>query len=171
MLFMKNNLFVKVFVMFLFCAMFGITANAQNTFSKGDRVVNIGLGVGSTYTTYTSSAIPISGSYEFGIKDDLFDDKSSLGVGAYLGFASSDRWNYTYLGVKGAVHYQFVEKLDTYAGLMLTMRLISGHGHSHNDLILPFFIGGRYYFTDTVGAFAEIGHGIAYLQLGVAIKF
>ena len=168
---MKNNVFVKVLAVVLFCAVFGMGANAQNTFNKGDKIVNLGLGVGSTWGAY-SSAIPISGSFELGIKDNLFDDKSSLGVGAYFGFASTDGVTILYPGVRGALHYQFVDKLDTYAGLMLGMRMWSwSGGGSHSDFILPLYIGGRYYFTDKIGAFAELGHGIAYLQLGVSIKF
>jgi len=166
---MKNP-FIKTSVFFLFCAVFSMGVNAQNTFSKGDKIVNVGVGVGSTFTGYTS-AIPISGSLELGIKDNLFDDKSSLGVGAYVGFASTAGYTFIYPGVRGALHYQFVDKLDTYAGLMLAMRLWSGYGHSYNDLILPFYLGGRYYFTDKIGAFAELGYGIAYLQLGVSFKF
>ena len=32
-------------------------------------------------------------------------------------------------------------------------------------------VGGRYYFTDNFGAFAEVGYGIAYANLGVSLKF
>ena len=157
-------------MVFLFCVAFGIGANAQNEFVKGDKVVNLGIGLGNTFSGY-SSMIPISGSFEVCIKDNLFDDKSSLGVGGYFGFASKDGWTFLYPGVRGALHYQFVDKLDTYAGLMLGMRFWSGHGWSYNDFIIPFFIGGRYYFSNNLAGFAELGHGIAYLQLGVSLKF
>ena len=167
---MKNNLFIKVSVMFLFCAMISLSVNAQNTFSKGDKIVNLGIGVGNTFAGY-SSAIPIAASFELGIKDNLFDDKSSLGVGGYFGFASTKGYTFLYPGVRGALHYQFVDKLDTYAGLMLAMRLWSGHGYSYTDFIIPFYIGGRYYFSNNMAAFAELGYGIAALQIGVSLKF
>ena len=167
---MKNNYFIKVSVMFVFCAMFSLAVNAQNTFNKGDKVLNAGIGVGNTFSGY-SSMIPISGSFEVGIKDNLFDDKSSLGVGAYFGFASKDGWTFLYPGVRGALHYQLVDNLDTYAGLMLGMRMWSGHSYSYTDLIVPFFIGARYYLSNNIGVFGELGHGIAYLQLGVSLKF
>ena len=170
LIFMKNYLFFRVSVMFIFCAMFSVAVNAQNTFNKGDKIVNLGIGLGGTFSGYTS-AIPISGSFELGIKDNLFDDKSSIGVGAYVGFATTNHVTFLYPGVRGALHYQFVDKLDTYAGLMLAMRIWSYEGYSYNDFILPFYIGGRYYFTDNIGAFAELGYGIAYLQLGVSFKF
>jgi hypothetical protein len=186
---MKNNVFVKVLVSFMFCAAFSVGVNAQNTFSKGDNNINLGVGIGSTLggTGYATSTPPLSISYERGIIDNLFDDKSSLGLGAYLGYASN-KWsaanyywknNYTIFGVRGALHYQLVDRLDTYAGLMLGYESISssvsGEGSGvapvSSGLGLSLFLGGRYYFSDNIGAFAELGYGIAYLQLGVSFKF
>jgi hypothetical protein len=34
-----------------------------------------------------------------------------------------------------------------------------------------FFVGGRYYFTDSFAVMAELGYGIAWLNIGVAFKF
>jgi len=192
---MQNKFYVKVLVVFLFCAAFNIGVNAQNVFSKGDNNVNLGIGLGSTLggTGYTSTLPPISISYERGIVDNLFDDKSSLGIGAYLGYAGNKselisggtafgwKYNYTIFGVRGALHYQLVDRLDTYAGLMLGYNSVSASYYGANDVIgtaasnsglsWSLFLGGRYYFTDSFGAFAELGYGIAYLQLGVSFKF
>lgn len=33
------------------------------------------------------------------------------------------------------------------------------------------FVGGRYYFTNSIGMFGEIGYGISYLTLGLSFKF
>ena len=156
--------------MFLFCAMFSVAVNAQNTFNKGDKVVQAGIGLGSTFY---SSMIPLSAAFEVGIKDNLFDDKSSLGVGGSFGFASKWGWTVLIPVVRGAVHYQFVENLDTYAGLGIGLCMWSGstwHGSS-SDLIVPFYLGARYYFQPKLAAFGELGHGIAYLTVGVALKF
>jgi len=172
---MKNYFFIKVSVMFLFCAMFSLTVNAQNTFNKGDKVFQAGIGLGSTY--YYSSMIPISASFELGIKDNLFDDKSSLGVGGYFGFASGKGLTVLSPVVRGAVHYQFVDKLDTYAGLGLGLRFWSwksGYWYgtsSGSELIIPFIAGARYYFSDNIAGFAELGYEIAYLTVGISFKF
>jgi hypothetical protein len=32
-------------------------------------------------------------------------------------------------------------------------------------------VGGRYYFKDNIGAFAEIGYDLAWLKVGAAFKF
>ena len=33
------------------------------------------------------------------------------------------------------------------------------------------FLGGRYLFTDKIGAFAELGYDMSYLKLGLTGKF
>jgi len=174
---MKNNLFIKVSVALLFCAVFSVAVNAQNTFNKGDKVFQAGIGLGSTY--YYSSMIPLSASFEVGIKDNLFDDKSSIGVGGYFGFASGKGLTILCPVVRGALHYQFVDKLDTYAGLGLGLRFYSwkdsywGYygSSSGTHLILPFIAGARYYFSDNLAAFGELGYEIAYLTVGISLKF
>ena len=39
-----------------------------------------------------------------------------------------------------------------------------------NFLYYSFSVGGKYFFTDAIGAFAELGWDIAYLKAGVAIS-
>lgn len=190
--FMEKNYFVKTLVILLFCVGFSGSLIAQNTFSKGDQNLNIGVGIGDVLggSGYSTKIPPVSVSYEYGIKDELFDEKSSLGIGAYLGYAANKYaytgnygWDYTYfiLGARGALHYQLVDKLDTYAGLMLGYNSTGSSAYgdwgnnkfpaSNSALLWSIYIGGRYYFTESIGGFAELGYGIAYLQLGVSFKF
>ncbi|MDR3287772.1 MAG: hypothetical protein LBT27_10075 [Prevotellaceae bacterium] len=189
---MKKNV-LKIAIVALFCFGFNLITNAQTIFSEGDRVVNLGIGLGDYLGgAGYSSSIPISGSFEYGIKDNLFDEKSSLGVGGYLAYASNKYtyldnttfggWKYSHfvLGARGLLHYQFVDKLDTYAGLMLGYDVVSSSAYGNlpsktsatgSGFGFSLFVGGRYYFTENIAAFAEIGYGIAALQLGVAFKF
>lgn len=169
--------------------------SAQNTFAKGDKVVNVGIGLGSTLHTgsgYSTKIPPITGSFEMCIIDELFDSKSSLGVGGYVGYGSSEykysigntsefKYKYTdfIIGVRGALHYQLVDKLDTYAGLALGYDIVSGStsgaydGYSASASGIDFgaFLGARYYFTDNFAAMAELGYDIAIFKIGVAYKF
>lgn len=165
-------------------------SGGANTFSKDDKVVNVGIGFGSTLysgSRYTNKTPPISGSFELGIKDNLFDEKSSLGVGGYLGYRGakmeeySTGWKYSsiILGVRGAVHYQLVEKLDTYAGIMLGYNIasssaigpsMSGSSGSAGGVTASLYVGGRYYFADKIAAMVELGYGVAFLNLGVSFK-
>lgn len=172
-----------------------ISLNAQNIFSKGDKAINIGIGLGSYYggDGYKSSIPPISASFEQGIVDGLLDGKASIGVGGYLAY-TANKWenthsNYTYgykytyfiLGARGAFHYQFVDKLDTYTGLMLGYNVVNSkyYGDSTGSILDPTgasgigysaFLGARYHFTEKLTAFAEIGYGISALELGISFR-
>ncbi|MDX9727467.1 MAG: hypothetical protein RBT38_13890 [Bacteroidales bacterium] len=185
---MKKFLFsCIIFVMF-----FSTGAQAQNTFNKGDKVFNAGIGIGSNYYTgsyYTSKIPPVSASFEVGIKDNLFDEKSSIGVGGYAGFSGARweyyDWGYKYtnivLGVRGAFHYQLVDKLDTYTGLLLGFNVVSAkefgtigsgidYSASTSGVAWSWYLGARYYFNEKFGLMGELGYGISYLTLGVSIK-
>jgi hypothetical protein len=183
---MKKIILLSAFVVAFFTGM------AQNPiFVKGDKVVNIGLGLGSGLGTYYKMSIPpISLSAEYGILDGLLE-KGSVGVGAYLGFSSYKYdWGYTvtsktthiYVGPRGAFHYPFMDKLDTYAGLSFGFRYyrwkydsdITDLGSNYNENSLGiysyWFVGARYYFTEKLAAMAELGYGITYLNIGIALK-
>lgn len=185
---MKKRYFPLLLVLFV-----ATVTQAQNTFNNGDKVLNLGIGFGSTLYSgsfYTSRTPPISASLEVGVKDELFDEKSSLGVGGYLGYTGA-KWRYAnsdygfdyssiVIGGRGSLHYQLVEKLDSYTGLMLGYNIVSsktqGQGESFGSatgsaLVLSWYLGGRYYFSDNVAALLELGYGVAYANIGVAFKF
>ncbi|MDR1371680.1 MAG: hypothetical protein LBJ17_00935 [Dysgonamonadaceae bacterium] len=160
---MKN---LKLFLTLCICCTV-IAGKAQNLFSKGDKVVGLGIGL----FEYDRSGFPFAASAEFGLKDNLFDENSSLGAGILAGY-SADRYegkDYSYflIGIRGAMHYKLVEKLDTYTGLMFAFE---GGSNRNRGLIPGLFAGGRYYFTDNAAVFGEIGYGISLLQIGISIK-
>jgi hypothetical protein len=174
----------KQILLFAAAILLAISIEAQNTtFNAGDKVLNLGLGFGSTTYTgalYSVGIPPLSASLEVNVVDELFDEYSSIGVGGYLGFSSYNYSNTSFsnfiLGGRGAFHYEFIEQLDTYAGLLLGYRSVSwrdtGFGSiAGGGFVSAFYIGGRYYFTDNLAAMLELGYGIAYLNLGVAFKF
>jgi hypothetical protein len=166
--------------------------NAQeSTFLKGDKVLNVGIGFGTTLysgTYYKSQIPPISASLEFGVADNILE-KGVIGVGPYLGYSSYKYeysgwgWKYTniIIGARGNFHYPLVNKLDTYTGLLLGYNVSSSKefgtssGYDYNassgGIVWAWFIGGRYYFSDNFGAMLELGYGVAYLNLGIALKF
>jgi hypothetical protein len=164
-------------------------------FFEGDQIVNFGLGIGSTLyrgSHYSSGMPPLSVSYEKGFKEDFIVEDMTLGIGGYLGYVSakwetswgtgSYGWKYTsiIIGARAAVHYPLVEKLDTYSGLMLGYNIVTSSSFgdwggtstsaSASAPLLAWYAGGRYYFSDSMAVFAEIGYGIAYLTLGVSLK-
>lgn len=169
-----------------------VSAVSAQSFNKGDKVLNLGIGLGSTVYSgsgYKITIPPVSASFEYGVVDNLFDEKSSIGVGGYLGYtASKYEWgtNYDYkyssaiVGVRGSFHYSFIEKLDTYTGLSLGYNIVSAksdykelgsYSAQGSEMYLGWYLGARYYFKETFGVMAELGYDIAYLNIGVAFKF
>lgn len=184
---------MKKLLLLLACGVFGFTqlSAQESTFNKGDKVLNIGLGLGSTLFSgnyYKSQVPPLSASLEFGIVDGIAE-KGVIGVGPYLGYSSykydylESGWKYSnfIIGARGNFHYPLVDKLDTYAGILLGYNISSSqifgdpgsenHHGTSGGLVYSGFIGGRYYFSDSFAAMLELGYGITYLNIGVALKF
>lgn len=176
---------------------FTTTTAWSQTFEKGTKVASLGIGIGSSLGSFNySTQIPgISVMYEQGIAEA--GNVGIIGLGGYVGyksfswennsgtFESKSRWNYTIIGVRGAMHFTGIkaENIDLYAGLMASYNLLNysyednsgfntgNTGNFGNTAGLTLFAGARYYFSDNLAAFAELGYGVAYLNLGLALKF
>lgn len=166
----------------------------ESTFNLNDKVVNLGIGLGSVYSfgLYNSTVIPpLSISFEKAIMDKILE-KGVIGVGVYAGFTSYKwhyvttfyDWGYNYtnivLGARGTFHYPVLDDLDTYAGILLGANVVfsSEFGTSGGvtydpdrpSIAYSGFLGARYYFSDKFSGFVELGYGISYLTLGLGIK-
>lgn len=140
-------------------------ANAQETFHQESTVLNVGVGLGGFYPNTTIP--PLSASLDYGVVDNLINDNNgSISIGGYVGYVTA----HTILGARSAFHYQFAPKLDTYAGLMLGWNIFAGTGTASGGFTYSTYIGARYFITENIGAFAEAGYGVSYLNLGVTIK-
>jgi hypothetical protein len=165
-------------------------AAQENVFAVGDKVVNLGIGFGNILYSglgYKTSVPPVSISFEKGIKDGVLD-KGVIGVGGYLGYSANKYeyfgygWKYSniILGARGVFHYPLVDKIDTYAGVLLGYRIVTSkeigttlggvNPSSGGGLVLSGYIGGRYYLTDNLAAMGELGYGISWINIGVSIK-
>ena len=182
---MKKFLFAKFLIFFLFLCGFTLSVSAGNntTFEKGDIVANVGIGLRSFSNDQSLSMVlpPITVSFEYGILE-LFDGQGGIGVGGYAGYhlrkmngSNSFNVGNLIIGPRGLFHYQFVKGLDTYAGLMFGYDVVSYSQKNANlagsDFTGNVFIGARYYLTDNVGIFGELGSGPSFVELGVAFKF
>lgn len=170
-------------------------ASSSGPFEVGTNAVNLGIGIGSRYNYGTgffggnSSVSPaVSLSYERGI---MPLGPGVLGVGgivAYQGasydLGGGDKWKYTdiVVMVRGTFHYPVSDKFDAYGGLGIGVRharssfegssFYSAIGSaSGTDVTSGLFVGGRYFFTESIGAFAELGYDQTYLKLGLSAKF
>ncbi|HNR42088.1 MAG TPA: hypothetical protein PKL65_07645 [Bacteroidales bacterium] len=163
---------------------------AEPSFGKGDKVLNLGLGLGSSYWIgygwYTSHMPHLFANMEIGFFENVFNlDKASIGIGPYVGFRTSKYANYwkdteIVIAATGNFHYPLVDKLDTYAGVLLGYDIIStkyydeywgDYGHKNSSIAHREYVGARYYFTNNFSAMAELGYGLTVLNLGIALKF
>ena len=177
-------MFKKVFLAVLAIVGSISIANAQEVFHKGTTAINAGVGLGSYYSGLAIP--PLSVSLDYGVTDNMINgNNGSISVGGFVGYAASsysgwiaDKVNVSYaiLGARGAFHYQFAPKLDTYAGLMVSYDIVSSNYDAFANYIKTshvdwsIFLGGRYFFTEKIGAFAELGYGFYNLNLGVTFK-
>ena len=168
-------------------------APAEGPFGVGTRVVNLGVGFGSRYSYGlgflggSSSVTPaFSLSYEQGI---VAVGPGYIGVGGIVGyqgasydFGGGDKWHYAdvLVAARGAFHYPVSPQLDAYGGLNLGVRYLRssyddglGISSASGDAYLAsgIFLGARYFFTPSIGAFAELGYDQSFLKLGLAAKF
>ena len=177
---------MKKFVFVLAFALIGLTYNAQAQYEKGQIDANLGVGFGASFATGSVSLPPVSFSLDFGINDNI-------SLGGYVGYSSSSEdfsgfggnysWKYTYIivGARGAYHFDLVDNMDTYAGLMLgyNVATVKYDGPSGNLFGTPSaggiaysaFFGARYHFGESFGVYGELGYGIAIFNVGVTMKF
>ncbi len=142
----------------LFAALLVVASVQAQTpnFGKGDNVATVGVGIGST-----NFNIPISLSFEHGVYD--INAKSAIGVGGKLAYGGSS----AILAVTGSYHYDlFGGNWDPYAELALGYSLGS-YSVFHSGIS----IGTRYFFTDSIAAFAKVGYGLSWLEVGASYKF
>ena len=180
-----------VAIALMLCASLGAQEPTFN--AKGENLAGVAIGFGGYYSgsMYVGNGISrlpfISLYYENCVKDNLFNEKSSLGIGGMLGYTSITakdffKSSYTVLGARGVLHYALVDKLDTYAGVMLGYEIaswkwigswstIGGKGDAESAFDAGLFVGARYYFNEKAAAFAEAGFGAANLNIGLSIKF
>lgn len=183
---MKMKLFLALLIL-----IFSVSVINAQIAVKDAKFFNAGIGFGTNLYSgsyYALQVPPLSVSLEYILKDDILDGKGALGAGGYLGFASYKYdvanwgWKYTsiVIGPRGYFHYNFLEQLDTYTGVLIGYNILSSKSFgnipgwntnaSSGGLAYSWFVGGRYFFSDNLAAMAELGWGVAYLNVGICMK-
>ncbi len=152
-------------------------------FSDGKGELGIGGQLG--YVGYKYSYEGVGGSYDIdlGLGNGIGQIVDLSGIGSTV-VTSSFRSEYKYsrfiVGPRGYLHYSFLDKLDTYTGVMLGLEFFSSKGGwdnapkktaSSTGFVWAWFVGGRYYFNDQFAAMLELGYGVTYANIGIAYKF
>lgn len=167
---MKKILLLVVAFCFL-----GIGAQAQSAITTMTK----GTFVGSARLGYNKGGLPIAVAVDYGIVSGFINGNAAVSVGGELGstfykYVDVDGSNnlglHLGLAARANFHYQFVENLDTYAGLK------AGLTFNADQFLTPgVHLGARYYFgklavnLELDGSFA--GNLIPGGSIGVSMKF
>ncbi|UYQ95053.1 hypothetical protein MKQ68_08090 [Chitinophaga horti] len=170
-------------------------ANAQ--LKGGDNLVNVGIGFGSAYS-YASGykGFPaVSVSFERVIPKEL--GPGLLAVGGIVSYRKiSDKfegnngevygtyknsYSNTVIGIRGTYHWEQLntEKYDVYGGVQTGLRFENykskWDGDTYKDKYTHFYgsiiVGGRYFFSSNLSAFAELGYDVTWTKVGISFKF
>ncbi|UZD22945.1 outer membrane beta-barrel protein [Algoriphagus halophytocola] len=177
-------------------AFFSLPIAYSQSFEVGTNEVSLGLGLGSSLGSFTTSgSLPsINLQYERGMWEAGQNGVISLGgfLGfkhysidyAYYGFSSKSSINYTIIGLRSAYHYTGLsdKNWDLYGGAMISYSIanvkykdstgsIGDNSAFGSTASFSIYAGARYLFNEKFGTFAELGYGVSFLNLGVSMKF
>jgi hypothetical protein len=156
------------------------TAHAQ--FDKGDKQVNVGIGLGTAGLSYGGLGYGLNASAEYGIMDNI-------GVGLHVAYARNSygilSYNYSanhiLFGPRGSYHFNDLLKLDSdkfdiyaSAGILLDLYSYTDNVSTRNAYtsVVPMVrVGGRYFMSDKFTLFADLGTGGNNLQAGISFQF
>ncbi|TDQ82839.1 hypothetical protein [Sphingobacterium yanglingense] len=179
---------MKKLFFILFAAFMTITVHGQQ-FQKGTTAINAGIGLGTALGGLGKARPAIAIAVDHGMW--AVGGSGVVSLGGYVGntgykyndLGYTAKWNYTIVGLRGAYHYNGlseVPSLDVYGGAMLGYNIAKYSSDSGDDsfantygsgLGFSGFIGGRWFFTESIGAYAELGYGVSILNAGVTFKF
>ena len=142
---MRKFLLLLVAVCFL-----GIGAQAQEM--KKDKLV------GSARINFWPS---VNVSADYGLVDHLINKNDAISVGGQVGLSFGGGNVSVLVAARGNFHYQFIDNLDTYAGLSL--------GYAWGGFGFAGQLGARYYFNNKLAANVEFG-GLTGFALGISMK-
>lgn len=173
-------------------ALITITSINASQIKEGELIATPGIGIGSPLfngSFYSVSIPPFSSSFEYGLAN--IEGPAFLGIGAFIGISGSryessvlgSVYGYKYFssifGLRGYFHYEIIEELDTYGGIMAGYNFISNK--EFGTSLFPssplnsrpaygIFAGARYYLNDQFGIMAEAGYGTSFLIIGITYK-
>jgi hypothetical protein len=158
----------RFFVFCMICLSVSVYTEAQaggnSVTQKGD--FNLGLAIGVPAIKGWNAVMPtFSTDASWVLLSGLIDTKTfgkngSVDLGVYYGFSAYKQDNFTgttgeprlyYHAVllRSAFHFQFLDKLDTYAGIMsgITIRSYSNDSPDKGSFAYNLYAGVRYYLT------------------------
>lgn len=169
----------KLFTIFVLAAAVFAGSNAHAQFEKGDKLFNAGIG-GGGYGYYGGlGGFALGASFEAGVHDFI-----SVGAQAdfrfyrysYL-FGASESYISIPVAARGSYHFGkhflTINELDLYGGAALGFNIDGNNYYTGSNLVIGIHAGGRYYFKENLGVFAEFAGGtnIVPAKVGITLKF
>ena len=154
-----------------------VTIFAQNPVAKGQAQINAGIGL-------SSWGVPVYVGLDYGVHKDVTIG-GEISHRSYRRKHHNHHYDHSVTGVSGNVNYHFNHVLniprnwDFYAGLNLGFYIWNDNddwdddwGDDNSNLGLGAQVGGRYYFSNTVGINLELGGNNAFSggKLGLSFK-
>ena len=187
---------MKRTITFLFALLFATSLAFSQAVEEGNKIINLDIGFPPTFGFGKVQVPPISACFDYLITKA---GPGIIGAGAILGYASSKQeiidfstgnydpntyFKYTYFiaAARGSYHWfpGKSDKIDTYAGVVIGANIVSSKYHGFAGYTITpeaggvlggAFVGIRYFFTDNIGVNAELGYGVAIINIGGSLKF
>lgn len=167
---------MKILTKILFFFILIVSISFGQEYRKGSNNLSLGIGPGLAGIYGTMDIPAISLGYQAGIHE-------KFSVGGIVGYSASTFFDvtvsYIFIGARGEYHFvdADIDDFDLYGGLTLGYNIVNwseptGFAGSFGGsyLLYGFHVGGRYYFTPSVGAFLELGYGVGYIVAGVTFR-
>lgn len=192
----KTIFMKKLLTLFAFTLIMFISYQSQaQLFSEGNNVINLGVGFGGVYSYgYSATFSPSYNlSFEHGVK---VLGPGTLGVGLKYSNISAKynytagsyhydyKWSNNIAALRVTYHPDFLagDNWEVYGaadiGLWMWKEKYStndpydtyDYNTSASSPVIYFQVGGRYYFTNAIGVFGELGYDVTYVKGGIAIN-
>jgi len=187
---------MKKTITFLFALFFATSLAFSQAVEEGSKLINLDIGLIPTFAHGKTRVPPITASFDYLIKKI---GPGTIGVGGLAGFASTREnlivfpsgvadpntyftYSYFLLGLRGTYHWfpGHSDKVDTYGGVIIGYKIVS-HKYTgfEGQTVTPWgsgmlggiFAGIRYFPSEKFGISAEVGYGVALLNIGGTFKF
>jgi hypothetical protein len=171
-----NKLTLLIAIVALFASSLKAQYDDIYTFEQGKSLIGVNAGVNMGFGKFTGDkSTAVSAFYEYCLTK-LFVDECTLGggfFGGYYKYSFGAEVQRIYIaGLRVNVHYQFIDRFDTYAGFDPNYHITTYKiDHDISRFAVYFHVGGRYYLTNWLGVFAEASTGFNNFSGGVSVKF
>lgn len=185
---------MKKTIIFLIALLFATSLAFSQAVEEGNKIISLNIGFPPTgmWVGEKMKMPVISVNFDYLLKKV---GPGIIGVGGLLGivvtedyyslYYANDYYKYTkiYIGARGAYHWfpGKSDKIDTYAGLVLGAKIVSAKykggigtpsiGANGSGAFGGPFVGFRYLFNPKFGVNAELGYGVAIINIGGSFKF